>query len=513
MAYYYNLADFFKSIALNYNNHPAIKYADAIYTYQQVETDANRLAGFLSNQGFHRGDVIAIINDKQYITYVLMLACLKIGVIYTNIDPDAPANWIASIIECCNPKMIVSIENYTAFTDILAKEPTVTIEHNPQLDGNTIAYIMFTSGSTGKPKGVAVTHQNLWHFIHWGIARYEVGVGDIFANVSPMYFDNSVFDFYISLFSGACIAPINKHIISNPKKLIEYVTQLQCTIWFSVPSLLIFLNVSKVLTDNVLPNLRIITFGGEGYPKSELKKIYDRFKHRMTFVNVYGPTECTCICSSYTITDQDFATLDDLPSLGYMNPNFSFLILDEHNNQTTNGELCLLGPNVAVGYYNDPERTMANFTYYTGNGFYQAKMYKTGDLVKLENNLLYFIGRKDNQIKHMGYRIELEAIEIAIAKIADVNEVAVTYHRISTAYGKIIAYVASDNTNLTSNEIKSYLQNELPVYMIPNQFKFFTVLPKNANGKIDKATLKGLMDVVVPPPCPSPTRGEAQGGG
>lgn len=513
MKYAANLGDFFHRIVEENKNHLAIKFSDSCYTYEELDLDSHIVALFLLNNGIQRGDVIAIINSKHYISFVLMLACLKIGIIYTNVDPDSPSEFFADIINVCKPKKIFTDIPITQnllngsklcgadieTADILLNQiqgkdkPISSLLDRICIDGDAIAYIMFTSGSTGKPKGVAVTHQNLIHFINWSISRYEVKFIDIFANVSPMYFDNSVFDFYTALFSGACIAPIKKQIVNAPDKLIEYVDQMRCTIWFSVPSLLIYLKMTKVLKHDSLSTLRIITFGGEGYPKVELKKIYDLFRHRIKFINVYGPTECTCICTSYTVTDEDFVNLDSLPPLGKMNPNITYLILNEQNQPDSKGELCLFGPNVARGYYNDFERTAGSFFYYTGNGYYQAKMYRTGDLVHEQDGLLYFIARKDNQIKHMGYRIELDAIEIAIGKIDGVNEVVVTYCRNSTAYGKIIAFIASFNENISASYIKDHVRNTLPEYMLPNHCIFLEYLPKNANGKIDRVKLKNSL--------------------
>jgi D-alanine--poly(phosphoribitol) ligase subunit 1 len=361
------------------------------------------------------------------------------------------------------------------------------------IDGDASAYIMFTSGSTGVPKGVAISHQNLLHFIHWGISYYQITPNDIFANVNPMHFDNSVFDFYVSLFSGASLVPINQKLLSSAKHLVNYIDEMKCTIWFSVPSLLIYLVTLRALQKENFLCVRIITFGGEGYQKIELKKLYDLYSDRVRFINVYGPTECTCICSSYELTDKDFTTLDGLPPLGYINPNFSFLIQGENNELANKGELCLLGPNVGRGYYYNEEATNKVFYEYTNNGYYRNRMYRTGDIVKFQDGLLFFIGRKDNQIKHMGHRIELEEIEGAINLIPEVAQVAVLYQRLKSTYGKIIAYVAS-TYSIDSQYIKEKISHILPSYMIPNKIVILDHLPKNQNGKIDKHAILHLIN-------------------
>ncbi len=500
MEYHFNLPSLFLSVSRHNRNNLALSYSDKNYSYEQLDFDSNKMAAILLDDGLKKGDVLAVINAKEYFSYALMIACLKIGVIYTNIDPDIPSERFKYTIETCKPSRIFAdkpcsdqlmaasqtlghrIELMSSMMEADTKFDSDQLAAlSKSIDGDTLAYIMFTSGSTGRPKGVAISHQNIIHFIDWARSHYQVTTADRIANVNPMYFDNSVFDFYASIFSGACLLPVNKAIVASAKFLVDYLDSMKCSILFSVPSLFIYLMTMRVLNENSFAHIRVITFGGEGYPKGELKKLYDLFSHRVRFVNVYGPTECTCICSSYDISDEDFEDINGLPSLGRINPNFSFLIQED-------GELCLLGPNVGRGYYNNAEATAKSFCEYTGFGYYHHRMYRTGDIVKQVDGLLFFVGRKDNQIKHMGYRIELEEIELAISLIPEVNQAAVIYQKQTTTHGKILAYVASDN-NIDSKYIREQISASLPAYMIPNSVVVLQHLPKNQNGKIDKSAL------------------------
>jgi D-alanine--poly(phosphoribitol) ligase subunit 1 len=359
------------------------------------------------------------------------------------------------------------------------------------VDGATIAYIMFTSGSTGLPKGVAVTHQNVLHFIAWGKDCFGVTPADNFANLSPMYFDNSVFDFYVGLFSGASLSPVYRDVMTRPYDLVAHVENMACTIWFSVPSLLIYLMTMKALRPGGLPKLRTISFGGEGYPKAEQKKLYALFTPQARLVNVYGPTECTCICSAYPLSDADFDDLNGLPPLGTLNPNFDYRIVDDEEKDAAEGELLLIGPNVASGYFNDAERTAAAFHTLQERDRYGKRMYRTGDLVREVDGQLHFIGRKDNQVKHMGYRIELEEIEHALGLQPGVAQAAVVYHRTNAAYGKLVAFVAG--TDLEEKALQAGLAQRLPDYMIPGKIVVQEHLPKNPNGKVDRQQLKAWL--------------------
>jgi D-alanine--poly(phosphoribitol) ligase subunit 1 len=509
MTYPHNLGRLFAKVCQDHAKNVAVKYRDRQVSYLTLDQMSDSLAAYLLDRGLTANDIVAIVNTKEPESLALMVACLKIGVAYTNIDYDNPPCRLETILNQCCPRML--------FLDTAPKPELIDICTRRSLEfhelkdvpfcpyskeallhacervtGNRIAYIMFTSGSTGVPKGVVITHQNVLNFIGWTTERFRVSDCDVFANVSPFYFDNSVFDFFSALFSGASIAPLKKEVLAQPLALLDLVDQLACTIWFSVPSMLIYLLTMKALDKSRFQTIRSVIFGGEGFPKSELLRLCNLYSSRVEFINVYGPTEGTCICSSHTITAADLSDLEGLPSLGTMNRNFDYLILDDQGRKSERGELCILGPNIGLGYYRDADRSKAVFLNYSDKGFYNDRMYKTGDLVCETNGLLYFLGRIDNQIKHMGYRIELEEIELALNAIPNVIQAAVIYERVNASYGKIVAFVASEIA-LESAALKKKLKEKLPDYMIPNLIQICHVLPKNPNGKVDRSKLRELL--------------------
>lgn len=506
------LGQMFSDVVEQHKEHIALRYDARVVTYGELDALANKIAGFLREQGVSKHDVIGIFGSKEPIVYASILASLKLGAIYTNIDEENPKVRLEKILLTSQPKILISDHQPSSDITSSARELQIPlysldevrlktyassdVQGMTEVTGSDPAYIMFTSGSTGTPKGVLVSHANIISFLSWSIERYGVTPEDIFAQVSPLYFDNSVFDLYTALFSGASLAPIKKELLKSPLDLVKSVDQLGCTLFFSVPSLLIYLTTMRVLDGRVMQSVRTFTFGGEGYPKSELKKLYDLYAPRATFINVYGPTEGTCICTSYEITEIDFEELESLPLLGRLNRGFDHLILDEHGKPVEvgeTGELCLLGPNIALGYYNDSKRSDQVFIANPLQKRFVQNMYLTGDLVDVdEEGLLYFRGRKDNQIKHMGYRIELEEIENAINTLAFVNQSAVIYERVQSAYGKIIAFIATDD-DIQEREIKQVLQDSLPAYMIPNIIHRQSHLPKNSNGKVDKVYLRSIL--------------------
>lgn len=512
--YIYNLGIKFQEIVSKYPDNIALRFpvTHSVVSYSELNRRSNQFSRFLLSKGIKKRDVVCIAGDKIDVTFFCMLACLKIGAVYSILDPDSPVERLKKIINTCRPKvLIVGIELKEQLEGIGVREELIIVEN----DGKTIAqeinklseknltqtrevigtdpaYIMFTSGSTGFPKGAVMTHENVLNYIAWNIETFGFTPDDILPNVNPLYFDNSVFDFYSALFSGACLIPFSRDIITDPKLLPELIDNLKCTSWFSVPSLLIFLQTMRALKKDNMRYVKRFIFGGEGYPKAKLKALYDLYCDRSIFFNVYGPTECTCMCSAYIIRSEDFIDLQGFPPLGKIADNFSYLILDKDGKKVLDnevGELCLMGPNIGKGYYNDPERTSVSFVQNPYNDYFKEKSYKTGDLVRYnpDDEKIYIIGRKDFQIKHMGYRIELEEIETALSQLSYISQAAVI-HGNKRGLSQLIGIV-STRTKIKEDLIRKGLKEIIPNYMIPTIFHFVSQLPKNPNGKVDRKRL------------------------
>lgn len=511
--YTYNLALHFQEVATKHASRTALWFSrEEEYAYAELNELANRLARFLLQEGITRGDVVAISGKKIVHTYALILACLKIGATYTVFDPDSPLERLQKIFATCQPKLAAAENELLQTMKLVLSEQAIlaldltdpeTLTSITALDngnlpdtrsvtGKNPAYIMYTSGSTGFPKGAVMTHAGVLNLAKWGQESYKIIPEDVQTNLNPLYFDNSVFDVYSALFNGACLVPFSKQETRNPKLLVDKIDEAACTLWFSVPSLLIFLQTMKATDGKYMRSIRRFIFGGEGYPKAKLKALYDTYADTSEFHNVSGPTECTCICSSYKLAAEDFEDLQGFPSLGSIASNFSYLILDDNDEKVPDGELgelCLMGPNVGLGYYNDPERTALGFVQNPYNDKFKEIMYKTGDLVRIDpaDGKLYIHGRKDNQIKHMGYRIELEEIETALHQVESISE-AVAIHSTANASSKIVAVVASSQ-EIDERQLRQELKKNIPDYMIPSVFYRKDVLPKNANGKVDRKKL------------------------
>jgi D-alanine--poly(phosphoribitol) ligase subunit 1 len=510
--YQYNLGIRFKQVVELYGERLAIWFNEEdCVSYRELNRTALRVAGFFQGCGITTGNVVCIAGYKTIHTFASMLACLYIGAPYVMLDPDSPVERLRKILNTCRPRFILAEHTLLDMLNPVIAELSITAENTEELTarldgfdpvenlqpngitGEAPAYIMYTSGSTGFPKGAVMTHANVLNLIAWGQDSFGITHNDILTNVNPLYFDNSVFDFYTTLFSGACLVPFDKDEVRDPRRLVDKVAAASCTVWFSVPSLLIFLQTMKATDGKNLGSVRTFIFGGEGYPKAKLKMLYDTYKGSSRFFNVYGPTECTCICSAYALSDLDFEDLQGLSPLGTLAENFDYLILDDNDDpvqSSDSGELCLLGPNVGLGYYNDPERTATSFVQNPLNSSYREIMYRTGDLVRRDatDGRLHIHGRKDNQVKHMGYRIELEDIEAALHCLEYVDEAAVI-HQTADGLSRLLAVVALREDH-EDYQIRHDLQKIIPDYMIPTDFHREEMLPKNPNGKVDRRLLK-----------------------
>lgn len=509
MALHTNLGCAFEDVVQQHGQRCALHYpaSGERISYAQLHALAQRLAGVLHDKGLRRGQVVALLHDKSPAAFALMLACLRLGLVYTNLDPGSPWERVRKILQACQPELVAGGFAELPFQAELqaaghatlhlracagAAAPATPLPAIEQPDGGAPAYIMFTSGSTGAPKGAVMSHANVLWFLDWARERFAIVPGDVFSNVNPMYFDNSVFDFYAAIWHGATMVPVNSEQVRDTRLVVRLLNEAGCSVWFSVPSMLVYLLITRALKPTDWPALRVAIFGGEGFPKARLRQLYDLFGQRALLENVYGPTECTCICSAHAITAADFDDMQNLAPLGYLAHNFDYEILASDADDPDSGELFLRGPQVGLGYYNDAQRSAGVFIQNPNHQLYADRGYRTGDLVRRDaQGALHFKGRADFQVKHMGYRIELEEIEAALGSIASVMECAVIYQKNATDGGQILAYAvlhAAGDAAL----LPAALARLVPPYMLPRSVAALAALPKNANGKIDRLALSTL---------------------
>ena len=489
---------------------PALILGDAVCSFGELKALAERCATALTARGAAHGDIVALQLPKRRIAYALLLACLRLGAPYVFLDPKNPPDRTARTLAQLRPKILFSEigtvnpfgetltldctenEDWLAGAERIAEDVSASI-----VTGTDPAYVMFTSGSTGEPKGAVIPHQGVLSLMEW--ARTMIGdpARERFTGINPLHFDNSVFDIYCGLLNGASLVPIETSKITNPATWVKTVRASRATVMFAVPTLFLILDQLGLLTPKSLPDIRLFQFGGEGYPIGKLREFHERFAVSARLINVYGPTETSCICSSIEITSATLTAPDsEFPPLGAMHPDFAYAVLDDKETdvpQGQAGELWIGGPCVGLGYYANPEETAARFRQDPRQCKYRAIFYRSGDRVREdEQGRLWFQGRIDNQVKVRGHRIELEEIDLAVQSIPDMQR-AVAVVLAGTEGGEIaVAYMAG--RAIASEEVLVACKERLPAYMRPAKLVQFAELPRNANGKIDRKAAKALLE-------------------
>lgn len=501
--YNYNFGLLFKDIVNKYNKKIALVDVDGKkFSYKYLDNKSDQFASILNKQ--EKINIVAIDSKKSVNTIIAFLGCLKLGLAYFFLDLNLPENRIKQILKRTNCKLLISdkkkIRLKINIISVKEKYSNRFLKSNfNMVSSDNAAYIMFTSGSTGEPKGAVISHQSVINFSYWCKKEFKISSKDVISQLNPLYFDNSVFDLYNSFLHGCTLVLTNGLEIDNPEKLLMNLKKNKCSIWFSTPSLLIYLLNFNLINRKKFQFIKKIIFGGEGFPIPKLKEL-TKILPKKSYYNVYGPTECTCMCSSHLISKEDFFENNiNYITLGQIAENFKCLIVNKLNKEVKKGqtgELVLFGPNVGYGYIGDEKLTKQNFISPTKK-FDYLRGYKTGDLVKFKRDRLYFIGRKDTQIKHLGYRIELNELEVTLNKHPLINEACVFYVKNKNKFGGKIVCVVAVKKKIDQAETLQFLKKFLPKYFMPQAIFIIKNLPKNLNGKIDRSKIRKVYEKKV----------------
>ncbi len=468
-------------------------------TFKELEENAKRIGTYLAGYG-GRNRPIAVMMQKTPISVAAFLGCVYSGNFYTPIDVTMPKERILSILDTLQPQVLLIDEKssktasglgYTGEMIVLEEILSTEIDAKKlkkirlsAIDTDPL-YALFTSGSTGIPKGVVISHQAVVNLTEWYTEAFDITEKEIIGNQAPFYFDSSVKDIYAVLKTGARMEIIPKMLFSFPIKLLEYLEEKQINYIDWVPSALCIV-VNTGALDKIRPSyLKKIMFCGEAMPTKQFNLWREKYPEAM-FANIYGPTETTVDCTYY-IVDREFADEEPLP-IGYGCRNTDVFILngDRLAEGDESGELCIRGRCLALGYYNNYEKTAEAFIQNPLNPYYPEKIYKTGDIAKYnERGEIIFLARKDHQIKHMGHRIELGEIETAVNSI-DLIDTGVCLYDEETQ--RILLFYCGEEA--TQAYILKKLRDKIPKYMFPNLMLKLEKMPQTLNGKIDRLALK-----------------------
>jgi len=479
-------------------NKPAFIDENETMTFADLSTAARAIGSFLHARGIHRRPVVVFM-EKSPAMIGAFLGTVYGGNYYVPLDAEMPAFRIKLILETLNPPMLIcdsTTANLVAQWELSYPVVTYAEAKSHPIDETALAdirrraidtdplYVVFTSGSTGTPKGVVACHRSVIDYIENLSNVLGVTADTVFGNQSPLYLDACLKEIYPTLKFGATTYLVPRGLFMFPVKLIEYINERGINTICWVASALGLVAGLGALDKNTPYSLKTVAFGSEVFSI----KHFHRWREALPdakFIHLYGPTEATGM-STYYVVNRPFTEDETIP-IGQPFPNTEIVLLDENGKtpeQGGIGEICIRGAGLSLGYFGDPERTQMAFVQNPLSAFPDT-IYKTGDLGRYENDNLYFISRKDHQIKHMGHRIELAEIEWLATRHDDIEMVCAVFDDIPSHI--VLYYLARNNTD--KKQVMAYLKANLPRYMMPHAIYELQELPLTPGGKVDRVGL------------------------
>ncbi len=492
-----SVLEWLENISKDYPNKIAFKDSNKSILFSELVNDAKRIGSALHE--VKGGDAIAVLGSRKVETIEAFLGIVYSGHIYAPIDADLPDDRIKTLLSILEPAAIITdgcyekrirgfVENTDVYTIESALNSDIEDEYlekiRKRMTSSDPLYVIFTSGSSGRPKGVVTSHYSLMCYIESYASVMGICSDDIIGNQSPLDYIAAIRDIYLPLYTGATSVIIPKELFMEPNRLFDFMNNNGITaVGWSVSALTIPLRLGA-FEDVKLFTLKKICFSGSIMPASYLR-IWQNNIPDALFVNQYGPTEATASCTYY-IVDHKVEPDEKLP-IGKNYNNYRVFLVNEDLSPTESGkvgEICVSGPALALGYYNDIDRTERSFISNPNVKNYLERMYRTGDYGRFrDDGMLEYHGRKDRQIKHLGHRIELDEVEYAAFKINGVEECLATYDNETEILS--LAYSGS----IEKKELVSGLRKLLPGFMVPRRIIKLEVLPKLSNGKTDMDAL------------------------
>ncbi len=429
-----------------------------------------------------------------------IMGALYAGIPYVPVDPSIPLGRLEKILYLLGASALICVDgtdpklegehpdvSVCGIGSLIAAEEdfqALEVARAAALETDP-AYVLFTSGSTGVPKGVAISHRAILSFIDEFVSITGICEHDRIASQAPLDFDVSTKDIYGALATGATLVLIPRELFMRPAALMDFLCEQGATVLVWAVAALCLLSAYHALRRDVLPELRIVAFSGEVMPGAHLKAWRKAFPHA-DFLNLYGPTEITCNCLYHRLDPaRDYK--EGIP-LGVSFPHCGVSIVDAEGNEVTRadepGEIVVRGPSLALGYVGMPEVTARAFVQDPLEHRFPVRAYLTGDLAAYSpEGELFFRGRKDNQIKYQGHRIELEEIDVAFEAVVGVDRCRCVFDQ---KRERLLAFFEG---HASEKDVHAAALKSLPQHMVPGVIRKVDDMPLNKNGKVDRAGL------------------------
>ncbi len=486
---------------------PAVITPLKTLSYSELETQSNQLANRLREQGSKPNSLIAIVMEKGWEQVVAALAIMKAGSAYLPVSALDPEQRIQEILKSGKVEIILAQSKYKGRIAALEIAKTIYVDDdkeyssfskskpNPIQTPNDLAYVIFTSGSTGKPKGVMIKHSAAVNTILDMNERFNVSHQDVIYGISALNFDLSVYDIFGALAVGATLVLPLEEQRKEPMVWVQDMLRYKVSIWNSVPALMQMLSDYLAFFNNQSKpeQLRLVLLSGDWIPLNLPLQIRGKVHESSEIISLGGATEASIWSILYPIQKVESAWR----SIPYGKPmaNQKFYILNQALQSVplgVAGELYIGGVGVAEGYWDDEVRTSNAFIFHP---VLQERLYKTSDLGRyLPDGNIEFLGRSDHQIKIRGHRIELGEIQNCLADFPLIDKCLVIDQETTRNDKELVAYVVlKNNFRFNASEIRNFIKNALPDYMIPNHYVQVEKLPLTENGKIDRKLLPSII--------------------
>ena len=487
----------------------AVRFEGQELTYAELNRRANQLAHRLRKLGVGWEVLVAICMEPSLDLPIALLAVLKAGGAYIPLDPADPRKRLSFILEETGAAVVLTQEGLAdnqAFAgvqvirldhdvEVFATESTENLR--TQVTGENLCYVIYTSGSTGQPKAAMLHHRGVRNRLLWGITNYQLGQGDVVLHKTPLTFDVSVWEIFAPLLSGACLLIAKAGGHQDPVYQLELMAREKVTHVDYVPTMLEVLLELKGLDD--CDSLKIVTSAGEALTRGLRDRFYSQTKAKL--YNLYGSTEASLAVTYWVCPGEG---KERLIPIGRPMNNARIYILDKHLQPVpigVAGELHVGGVAPGRGYLKRPDLTADKFIPDALSETGGERLYKTGDLARYRSDgAIEFLGRLDHQVKIQGRRLELVEVEASLCQHPAVREAVVLARKITAGNKSLVAYVVSKQEPLpTGDELRNYLRQKLPEYMVPAAYVVLTELPLLSNGKLNLRALPRPKKVLSQP--------------
>ena len=461
----------------------ALVHKDEQLTYRELNERANKLARHLRTLGTGPESLVGVCLERSAEAVVAILGILKAGGAYLPLDPSYPRERLSWMLADAGAQIVITEEYMERNAEEI--ETQINADLRTTINGENLAYVIYTSGSTGKPKGVLISHRNLVHSTFARFRYYQERL-DSFLLLSPFAFDSSVAGLFWTLCRGGMLVIPEEDSHQDPAYLAELIERHSVSHLLGLPAF--YELILREARPRQLTSLRAVIVAGEPCPAELVQHHAETLPHAALF-NEYGPTEATVWSSVYRFVPA--APFCGSVSIGRPVANTQIYVLDSQLQPVpigVTGEVYIGGDGVAHGYLNHSDQTAERFVPNAFNARPGARFYRTGDLARfLADGNIEYIGRNDFQVKLRGYRIELSEIELALTQHPDVRESVVLANKTNE---RLTAYVVlKEISSATTKQLKDFLKERLPEYMLPTSFVVLDALPLTTTGKVDRNAL------------------------